>query len=52
MSNAFGIIASNIFQQIARQLIKVTNAQEVNRIHGSVMPFSWSGEWKAGDLRK
>lgn len=50
MSNAFGIIASNIFQQIARDFVSVSNTQEVNRLYGSIMPFNWSGERKAGDF--
>lgn len=37
MSNAFGIIASNIFQQISSQFINVTNAQEENRLHGTML---------------
>lgn len=45
MSNAFGIIASNFSQQIARQFMNVTSAQKENRLHGSMLsPGQGSGK--------
>lgn len=45
MSNAFGIRASNIFQQIARQFMNVTSAQKENRLRGPMLsPGQGSGK--------
>lgn len=52
LSNAFGIIATSIFQQIARHNINVTNAQNETRLQEWMVPISWSGEQKGEDLRE
>lgn len=50
LSNAFGITATNIFQQAARQSINVINAQNETRLRDWMVPLSWSGEQTAEDL--
>lgn len=50
LSNAFGITATNIFQQVARQSINVINAQNETRLRDWMVPLSWSGEQTAEDL--
>jgi len=50
LTNAFGITATNAFQQIARQSVSVTDAQNQTRLQDWMVPVSWGGEQRAEDL--